>query len=210
MAVLGATAHAESNHTSYGTVALICFELAAVAFGVLCALSLRSKRLTNRRGVLLGIAAGVWFGVSDISIKAVTSGHHGVWSVLGPWSWVGIGCAFGAFFASARSFQIGEGIGVIAASTAAANLLGIIAGILVFGDPLGNDPFTVAGRLTAFALVVIALALVPAPVRAENAAREQEQVKSSSDAQERRQRGRSGAAAATRQPAAEACTHASV
>jgi hypothetical protein len=91
----------------------------------------------------------------------------------------------GAFFASARSFQIGEGIGVIAASTAAANLLGIIAGILVFGDPLGNDPLTVAGRLVAFTLVVMALGLVPAPVRAEEkAAREEEKAKKRDDAPE--------------------------
>jgi hypothetical protein len=150
------------------------FELVAIIVGVLCALSLRFPGLGERRGVLLGVSAGVWFGVADVSIKAVTSGHHGPWSVLGPWSWLGIMCAIAAFFASARSFQIGEGIGVIAASTAAANLLGIVAGILVFGDPLGKDPPTIAGRLTAFVLVVVALALVPAPVRAEAAAREQE------------------------------------
>jgi hypothetical protein len=70
-----------------------------------------------------------------VSIKAVTSDDHGVMSVFGPWSWVGILCVVGAFFASARSFQIGDGIGVIAATTAAANLLGIVAGILVIRWP---------------------------------------------------------------------------
>jgi hypothetical protein len=174
MAVLGVTAHSESNHTHYGILALAGFELIAIGVGVVSALSLRSERLRDHRGVLLGTSAGIWFGVSDVSIKAVTSGEHGLWSVLGPWSWLGILCAVGAFFASARSFQIGEGIGVIAASTAAANLLGIIAGILVFGDPLGNDTLTVAGRMLAFTLVVVAITLVPAPVRAEDAAREQE------------------------------------
>lgn len=177
LGILGATAHSESDQTSYRALALVCFELFAVAVGVACACSLRLERLSDHRGVLLGVSAGVWFGVSDVSIKAVTSGAHGVWSILGPWSWVGIVCGVGAFFASARSFQIGDGIGVIAASSAAANLLGIIAGILVFGDPLGNDPVTVAGRLMAFTLVVLALALVPAPVRAEDAAREQERHK---------------------------------
>jgi hypothetical protein len=177
MGMLGATAHSESNHTTYGILALAAFELVAVGIGVGCALCLRSDRLRDHHGVLLGVAAGIWFGVSDVSIKAVTSGDHGLWSVFGPWSWVGILCAVGAFFASARSFQIGEGIGVIAASTAAANLLGIIAGILVFGDPLGKDPLTVAGRSTAFTLVIVSLTLVPAPVRAEKAAKEQEKEK---------------------------------
>jgi hypothetical protein len=175
--VLGATAHSDSNHTSYAILGLAGFEFAAVGLGVLCALSLRSERLRDHQGTLLGVSAGIWFGVSDVSIKAVTSGGHGLLSVLGPWSWVGILCAIGAFFASARSFQIGEGIGVIAATGAAANLLGIVAGILVFGDPLGKDSLTVAGRLVAFALVVFALTLVPAPVRAEQAARDEEQKK---------------------------------
>ncbi len=177
MGILGATAHSESNHTTFGILTLAGFELAAVGIGVACALSLRSERLRDHHGVLLGISAGLWFGVADVSVKAVTSGDHGIVSLFGPWSWLGILCAVGAFYASARSFQIGEGIGVIAASTAAANLLGIVAGMMVFGDPLGKGTLTVGGRLLAFALVVVALALVPAPVRAESAAREEEEKK---------------------------------
>jgi hypothetical protein len=194
MGVLGATAHSESNHTTYGILALIGFELGAVGFGVTCALALRSERLREHHGVLLGVSAGIWFGVADVSIKAVTSGDHGVLSVVGPWSWVGLVCAVGAFFASARSFQIGEGIGVIAASTAAANLLGIVAGIVVFGDPLGGDPLTVAGRSAAFALVMVALALVPAPVRAEDAARKEEEKKQRAEARDEESDERSGVA----------------
>src|SRR5205807_1272634 len=47
-----------------------------------------------------------------------------------------------------------------------ANILGILGGIVVFGDPLGSDPLMVSGRIAAFALVVAAVALFPAPVRA--------------------------------------------
>lgn len=177
MGVLGATAHSESNHTSFGIWPLVAFEVGAVGIGILTALSLRSERLRDHQGILLGVSAGLWFGVADVSVKAVTSGDHGLWSLFGPWSWLGILCAVGAFFASARSFQLGEGIGVIAASTAAANLLGIVAGIMVFGDPLGKSSLTIAGRLVAFASVVVAIALVPAPVRAEAAAREEEEKK---------------------------------
>jgi hypothetical protein len=50
-------------------------------------------------------------------------------------------------------------------------VLGIIGGIVLFGDPLGRDPAMIAGRLLAFILVVSAVALVPAPVRAHEAAR---------------------------------------
>lgn len=177
MGVLGATAHSESNHTSYGVLMLAAFELAAVGIGIVAALTLRSERLRNHHGVLLGICSGLWFGVADVSVKAATSGDHGLLSLFGPWSWLGILCAVGAFFTSARAFQLGEGIGVIAASTTASNLLGIVAGIVVFGDPLGNSPLTVGGRLVAFASVMVAITLVPAPVRAEAAAREEEEEK---------------------------------
>lgn len=71
-----------------------------------------------------------------------------------------------AFYASARSLQIGEGIAVITATSAAANLSAIVGGVLVFGDSLGHDPIAVIGRVTAFALIIVAVSLMPAPVRA--------------------------------------------
>ena len=63
--------------------------------------------------VMLGLAAGSLFGVSDVSIKAVTSGAHGLLGVLGPWTFVGIFAGLGAFFASARSLQIGNAVATI-------------------------------------------------------------------------------------------------
>jgi hypothetical protein len=58
-------------------------------------------------------------------------------------------------------------VGVIAATTAAATVLGIIGGIVLFGEPLGSDPPMIVARLLAFILVVGAVALVPAPLRAQ-------------------------------------------
>jgi hypothetical protein len=63
---------------------------------------------------------------------------------------------------------------VIAAATSVTNLLGILGGVLVFGDPLGHGAPTIVGRVAAFALVLVAVALMPAPVRAHEATREQE------------------------------------
>ena len=91
--------------------------------------------------------------------------------MFGPWTFIGILTAVGAFFATARSLQIGNPVAVIAATTSAANVLGIIGGIVVFGDPLGNGPAPIAGRVLAFILVVSAVALMPAPVRAQKALR---------------------------------------
>jgi hypothetical protein len=171
MAVLGTTAHGESNHTGYGTLAVAAFEAGAVALGLGCAASCRRERSRDRHGVLLGVAGGIFLGVSDVSIKAVTGGSHGLVGLVGPSTFLGILAAIAAFFATARSLQIGNAVGVIAATTSAATVLGIVGGIVLFGDPLGNNPAMVVGRLLAFALVVSAVALVPAPLRAHEAVR---------------------------------------
>jgi len=167
MAALAATAHGDSNHSGYGTLAIAAFELGAVGLGVGCAASCRRERMRDLHGLLLGLAGGIFFGVSDISIKAVTGGSHGMLGLVGPSSFLGILAAIAAFFATARSLQIGNAVGVIAATTSGAAVVGIIGGIVLFGDPLGSDPPMIVTRLLAFILVVCAVALVPAPLRAQ-------------------------------------------
>jgi hypothetical protein len=107
-----------------------------------------------------------------VSIKAITSGTHGVLGVIGPWTLIGLLAGVCAFFASARSLQIGEAVGVIASTASAANLVGIIGGVVVFGEPLGKGAPTVVGRLLAFVLVLLAVGLMPVPARAQQAAKE--------------------------------------
>ena len=67
---------------------------------------------------------------------------------------------------SARSLQVGKAVPVIAVTSVAANTLTIAAGPLVFAEPFPADPLGVVMRLSAFALVIVAAALTPAPVRA--------------------------------------------
>jgi drug/metabolite transporter (DMT)-like permease len=176
MAVLGLTAHSEHNRTSYGLLEMAAFELGAVLFGVTCVLICRLERLSEHHGVILGTAGGILFGICDVSIKAITTGRHGFLGIT-PWALMGVLCAIAAFFATARSLQIGDGVGVIAATATAANAVGILGGIVIFGEPLGRDPMTVTGRLFAFVLAVVAVGLVPAPVRAREAVREDEERK---------------------------------
>ncbi|CAN5462269.1 hypothetical protein BH20ACT15_BH20ACT15_08610 [soil metagenome] len=83
-------------------------------------------------------------------------------AIVSPWTVVAALAAVGAFFALARSLQIGDAIGVIVVSSVAANAAAIVGGVLVFGDPLGSDALAIAARGAAFAAVITAAALIPA------------------------------------------------
>jgi len=58
----------------------------------------------------------------------------------------------------------------IAVTGTAANVSGIVGGIIVFGDPLAGNPFSLVVQFLAFGLVLGAAWLMPAPVRAAGAA----------------------------------------
>jgi hypothetical protein len=66
---------------------------------------------------------------------------------------------------SARALQIAAPIAVIALTSVAANVSAILGGIIVFGDPVGGDVVEVVARSAAFALVIAAAALIPAPLQ---------------------------------------------
>ena len=169
LAFLGLTVQtgSEGSHSSYSISGMIAFEGAMIVIGSLLLLSHRVEQLRHRHGVLLGAAAGILFGVSDISIKALTGTVPGdLLSIVSPWTGVAVLASIAAFYASARALQIGEGVSTIAITAVAANASAILGGILVFGDPLGEDAFAIAARACAFMLVLVAAALTPAPMRA--------------------------------------------
>lgn len=154
-------------HSGYSLAGMIVFESIAVGVGVLLVVSHLIERIPVQRGVLLGIAAGLGFGISDVAIKALSGDlDSGPVGLLSPWSVVIVTAAVFSFYASARSLQIGDGVAVIAVTSVAANLSTILAGLAVFGDRLGNDPLVIGVRLAAFALILTGAALIPAPVRA--------------------------------------------
>jgi hypothetical protein len=123
----------------------------------------------HHHGVMLGAAAGILFGVSDVAIKALT-GMHGLGEVLlSPWLAFTVGASIIAFYASARGLQDGDAVPVIAATSTAANVSTILGGILVFGDPMPGDTLGIVVQATAFVLVIVAAMLTPPPVRAARA-----------------------------------------
>jgi drug/metabolite transporter (DMT)-like permease len=135
---------------------------------LLVAASIKLVRLHANEGLVLGVASGCLFGLSDISLKFLThAAHTGLTSALiSPWALSALAASVVAFYASARSLQIGPALAVIAFTSVAANLIAITGGILVFHDSIGAGAPQIVGRMLAFCLVIAGAALMPAPIRA--------------------------------------------
>jgi LPXTG-motif cell wall-anchored protein len=159
------------SHSNYSTAAMIAFEAGLLGIGVMLVMSHKFGARHEHHGVLLGLASGILFGVSDVAIKALTGeiGSHGMFGLVSPWLLTCIVASVIAFFASARGLQKGEAVPVITLTAAAANVSAIAGGILVFGDPLASDPLGLVLQSLAFVMVIVAAALTPAPLRAASA-----------------------------------------
>jgi drug/metabolite transporter (DMT)-like permease len=170
LALLAVTAAStpKGEQSSYGVMAAIGFLLGLVIVGALLIAWGRTQRMSGREGVMLGAAAGLLFTVSHIGVKALTGSlsFGDASTLLTPWVPVVIAAFVAAFFASARSLQVGDAVSVIAVTGVASNASAMLAGVVVFRDPVGDSELLIALRIMAFALVIIAAALLPAPVRA--------------------------------------------
>jgi drug/metabolite transporter (DMT)-like permease len=155
-------------HSRFSVPGMIAFEAGLIGAGTLLIIGPRIGAPAHHHGFMLGAASGILFGVSDVSIKALSGmiGAHGVAGLLSPWTLVTLAASVAAFYASAKAFQEGDPVPVIAVTGTAANVAGIVGGIIVFGDPLGGNPVALVVQCLAFALVLAAAWLMPAPVRA--------------------------------------------
>ncbi|MBA3509277.1 MAG: hypothetical protein H0T19_04190 [Thermoleophilaceae bacterium] len=163
--------HADAN-SGYSMAGMIAFETGLLGVGALLVFSPHLGLPHAHHGVLLGVAAGTLFGVSDVAVKALTGsvGSEGVLGLVSPWTLTCVLASVLAFYASARGLQQGEAVPVITLTSAAANVSTISGGILVFGDPMPGDALGIVVQAVAFVLVIVAGALTPAPVRAAGVA----------------------------------------
>jgi hypothetical protein len=156
-------------HSSYSLAGMLAFEGGMLAIGFLLISGPTIGAPTHHHGVMLGGAAGVLFGVSDVAIKALT-GAGGLLDIVGsPWLAVTIFASVVAFYASARGLQDGEAVPVIVATSTAANVSCILGGVVVFGDPMPSDALGMCVQAFAFVLVIVAAMVTPPPVRAAEA-----------------------------------------
>jgi hypothetical protein len=156
----------DEAHSDYESARLIAYLAVVSAGAVAVAVAARGGA---REGVLLGASAGLFWAASDTAIKALSGelGETGALAILtDPLAVLIAVASFAGLVVSARSLQIGKAVPVIAVTSVAANALTIAAGPLVFAEPFPEEPLGVVLRISAFALVITAAALTPAPVRA--------------------------------------------
>src|ERR1700737_2496914 len=164
LTVIGVTG---GSHTSalrhYSLAALIAVECGVFALGAaLIRISMRRNLGPAAQGLLLGVSAGVLFGVSDIALKYLTGAlDEGLRGIVSAWTLAALAASVLAFYASARGLQLGPGLAVIAFTSVAANLAAIMGGILVFRDPIGIGAAAIITRIGAFGLVIAGAALTP-------------------------------------------------
>jgi hypothetical protein len=160
-------------HSRFSVPGMIAFEAGLLLTGTLLIMGPRIGAPVEHHGFMLGAASGILFGVSDVSIKAISGmvGSHGVLGLLSPWAIVTVAASVAAFYSSAKGLQEGDAVPVIAVTGTAANVAGIVGGIIVFGDPLSGHPLMLGAEFLAFALVLVAAWLTPAPIRATRATR---------------------------------------
>ena len=154
---------AAGAHAAFAVPGLLAFEGGMLAVGAVLIVVPRLGAPAHHHGAVLGAASGTLFGVSDVALKALTgvAGDGALSIVLSPWLPVAVLASMLAFLASARGFQEGDAVPVIACTSTAANVTCILGGILVFGDALAGG-LMLAAQVAAFALVAAAALLTPA------------------------------------------------
>ena len=159
-------------HSRFSVPAMVAFNGALVVAGTLLVIGPRIGAPREHHGFMLGAASGILFGVSDVAIKAISGevGAHGMLGLTTPWMLMAVAASIAAFYSSAKGLQDGDAVPVIAVTGTAANIAGIVGGVVVFGDPLSGHPVMLALECAAFVLVLGAAWLTPAPVRARVAA----------------------------------------
>ena len=152
-----------SAHSGWAVPTLALYIGVAGGLGVAAAVAARSMAASG--GTLLAASAGLIWGASDVSIKALSDRvDTGLAVLVHPLALVILVASLVGLSISARSLQVGRAVPVIAVTSATANVVTIASGSIVFGEPIPDGGGALALRLTAFALVIVAAALTPPPV----------------------------------------------
>jgi enterochelin esterase-like enzyme len=130
--------------------------LIATAVAALFAVELARTGGTARRA----IAAGVFYGIADAAIKAVSLrwAHLGAGALLSGWTALASLGTFAGFVSFQASLRGSAPVSSISLMNISVTLVALGCGLLAFGESLGAEPVSIAGH--ALALLVV-LACIP-------------------------------------------------
>jgi hypothetical protein len=159
----------DSAHADFDPATLATYVGLLTAAGTMAAIA---GWQTATGASLVAASAGLLWGASDTSIKALsgTLDDRGIAVLVHPLAAIILLLSLYGLLVSTRSLQRGAAVPVIAITSAAANVVTIAAGPIVFGEPMPAGALGVTVRLAAFALVVTAAALTPPPRQPKEAA----------------------------------------
>jgi hypothetical protein len=120
---------------------------------------------TRRAGPVLALGAGLLWGASDVTIKAASGDLIDRWllALFTPEAAAITILSLVGLVVSARSLQLGPAVAVIAITSAAANVVTIAAGPIVFAEPLPDGAVALVTRLVGFTAVIAGAVLTPGP-----------------------------------------------
>jgi len=108
-----------------------------------------------RSTALRAIAAGLFYGVADAAIKAVSVGWrlHGGSALLSGWTALALIATFAGFLAFQSALSDDDAVSPISLMNALAALAALASGLIAFGESLGTNPLAVGAHLVAIAVV---------------------------------------------------------
>jgi drug/metabolite transporter (DMT)-like permease len=164
LGALGASLAGQPRPPSHGLSGL-AVGVWVVAAAAACVVIL-SGGLSNRVRAASagGLAAGILYGTGDLTTKALLVSvpkHAGAVGYLAsPYLYLTVVAHASAFWILQRAFQQGTAVAAVSLMTAATNLLPIIGGVVVLGDPWPQSAVLTGVRLVAFVVVVVGSALL--------------------------------------------------
>jgi drug/metabolite transporter (DMT)-like permease len=164
LVLLGLTLpHFHGAGSEFSLAGIVSFEGGLVLLAAGIALSHRAERLTERRGILRAVLAGLLFALAGIAVKALTGGSGG-WPIIVSLVLVTIACGALAQYTAVAALQSGGAIETIGLMGLVANAFQIVGGIIVFGDPLSPSPVGIGLQAIAFAMVCLSALLLPSRI----------------------------------------------
>jgi hypothetical protein len=124
----------------------------AIMLGAVVGLGLGAGRWSSLRAV----AAGVFYGLADAAIKAISLGWsaHGAGALISGWTVVAALATFGGFLAFQSALREGGAIPAISLMNALTALVALACGGFAFAESLGTDAVAVIAHLVAIAVVL--------------------------------------------------------